>query len=417
MTGLPRRLAAPWVLPIEGPPIRDGAVLLDAGGRIAAVGAAAALPAPPGVPAEFLPDAVLLPGLVNVHTHLELTGLDHQVPESDFPSWIRHIIALKAARSPADFRAAARQGLRDCWAAGVTTVADTGDSGAVIEALAEAGGSGIAYHEVFGPHPDQAEEAMAGACRRLAELSRFTSARVRLGVSPHAPYSVSGPLYTRVADHARKADLPLAVHLAESEDESLLLEQGSGAFALAWEGRGIPLPPPPGRTPVAWLDAHGALSVRTLCIHLVRVGAADIEILRRRGVAMAHCPRSNVRHAHGSAPLAALLGAGLRVGVGTDSVASVAPLDLLAEARAARALGALGAEETLRLVTRDAARALGLEQEIGSLRTGNWGDVVAFSLPGRADAGQLAEAVLSLGPDGVLLTCLAGREMYRRKRL
>src|SRR5690606_4721444 len=131
MTGAPRRLAAPWVLPIEGPPIRDGAVLLDAGGRIAAVGAAAALPTPPGVPAESLPDAVLLPGLVNVHTHLELTGLDHQVPEADFPSWIRHIMALKAARTPLDFLAAARQGLRDCWAAGVTTVADTGDSGAV----------------------------------------------------------------------------------------------------------------------------------------------------------------------------------------------------------------------------------------------------------------------------------------------
>ena len=216
MTGAPRRLAAPWVLPIEGPPIRDGAVLLDAGGRIAAVGAAAALPTPPGVPTESLPDAVLLPGLINVHTHLELTGLDHQVPEADFPSWIRHIIALKAARTPADFLAAARQGLRDCWAAGVTTVADTGDSGAVIEALAEAGGSGIAFHEVFGPHPDQAEEAMAGALRRLAELSRFTSTRVRLGVSPHAPYSVSGPLYTLVANHARKADLPLAVHLAEA---------------------------------------------------------------------------------------------------------------------------------------------------------------------------------------------------------
>lgn len=417
MTGVARRFTAGWVVPMDAPPVADGAVLVGPDGRIVAVGPAAAVPAPPGAVEEACPGMVLLPGFINVHTHLELTGLDGQVPEADFPAWIRHIIALKAARTPADFLAAARQGLRDCWAAGVTTVADTGDSGAVIEALAEAGGSGIAYHEVFGPHPDQAEEAMAGAIRRLAELSRFTSARVRLGLSPHAPYSVSGPLYARVADHARKAGLPLAVHLAESEDESLLLEQGSGGFARAWEGRGIPLLPPPGRTPVAWLEEHGVLSARTLCIHLVRVGAADIEILRRGAVAVAHCPRSNVRHAKGSAPLAALLTAGLRVGVGTDSVASVAPLDLLAEARAARALGALGAEEALRLVTRDAARALGLEQEIGSLRPGNWGDLAVFRLPGRTGAGHLPEAVLSLGPDAVLLTCLAGREMYRRKRL
>ncbi len=417
MSGAPRRLAAPWVLPIEGPPIREGVVLLDPGGRIAAVGAAAEVPTPPGLPTEELRDAVLLPGLINVHTHLELTGFDHQAPETDFPAWIRHIMALKAARTPADFLRAARQGLKDCWAAGVTTVGDTGDSGAVIEALAEAGGSGIAYHEVFGPHPDQAAESLAGAVRRLSELSRFASARVRLGISPHAPYSVSGPLYALVAEYARTADLPVAVHLAESEDESLLLERGSGGFARAWEGRGIPLPPPPGRTPVAWLDQHGALSARTLCIHLVRVGPADLELLRRCKVAVAHCPRSNVRHAHGSAPLAALLDAGLRVGVGTDSVASVAPLDLLAEARAARVLGGLGAEAALRLVTIGGARALGLEREIGSLTPGHWGDVAAFRLSGGTGAEHLAEAVLSLGPDAVLLTCLAGQEKYRKQGL
>ncbi len=417
MSGLARRFTAGWVVPMDAPPIAGGAVLVGPDGRIAAVGPAPAVPSPPGVPEEPCPGMVLLPGFINVHTHLELTGLDGQVPEADFPAWIRHIIALKAGRTPADFLAAARRGLEDCWAAGVTTVADTGDSGAVIQALAEAGGSGIAYHEVFGPHPAQAEEAIAAAVRRLDDLARFTSARVRLGLSPHAPYSVSGPLYARVARLAAERDLPLAVHLAESADESLLLGEGAGGFARAWEARGIPLPPQPGRTPVAWLDQHGVLGARTLCIHLVRVSAEDIARLVHAGAAAAHCPRSNARHGHGAAPLASLLGAGLRLGVGTDSVASVAPLDLLAEARAAQQLAGLGAEAALQLVTTGAARALGLAAEVGSLTPGHWGDLVAARLPPETDASRIPEAVLSRGRDAIFLTCLAGRPRFRGERL
>ena len=350
---------------------------------IAAIGPDAMVPRPPDVEEARFADAVVLPGLVNAHTHLELTGLDRQVPESDFPSWIRHLIALKAGRSAADFLAAARQGLQDCWGSGVTTVADTGDSGAVIEALSEAGGSGIAYHEVFGPHPAQAPEALAAAAARCEQLRRFETGRVRLGISPHAPYSVSGDLYRLVGEFARERDLPLAVHLAESEDESLLLEQARGGFAEAWAGRGIPPPALPGCSPVAWLERHGVLSARTLCIHLVRADQADIARVARAGAAVAHCPRSNARHGHGIAPLAAMLGAGLRVGVGTDSVASVAPLDLLAEARAARSIAGLSTEAALRLVTAGAARALGLEGEIGTLVPGQWGDLAVVPAAGR----------------------------------
>lgn len=417
MTGVARRFTAGWVVPMDAPPIAGGAVLVGPDGRIAAVGPAATVPLPPGVPEEACPGMVLLPGFINVHTHLELTGLDGQVPEADFPAWIRHIIALKAGRTPADFLAAARRGLQDCWAAGVTTVADTGDSGAVIQALAEAGGSGIAYHEVFGPHPAQADEAIADAARRLDELAPFTSERVRLGLSPHAPYSVSGALYAHAARLATARDLPLAVHLAESADEALLLAEATGGFARAWEGRGIPLPPLPGRTPVAWLDQHGVLGSRTLCIHLVRVSAEDVTRLARAGVAAAHCPRSNARHGHGAAPLQALLEAGIRLGVGTDSVASVAPLDLLAEARAARALAGLGAEAAFRLITTGAACALGLEGEVGSLTPGLWGDVVAARLPPGTDASRIPDAVLSLGRDAIFLTCLAGRPRFRGQRL
>jgi 5-methylthioadenosine/S-adenosylhomocysteine deaminase len=415
VSGAPRRIAAPWVLPVEGPPLAEAAILIGADGRLQVIGPDTAVPTPPACRSERLGGAALLPGLVNTHTHLELTGFDGQVPEQDFPAWIRHLIALKAGRSRDEFLAAARQGVRDCWAAGVTTVADTGDSGAVVEALSELGGSGIAYHEVFGPHPDDAEQALAAATTRLGDLARFTSSRVRLGISPHAPYSVSGALYARVAAFAGEHALPVAVHLAESEDESQLLERASGGFARAWETRGLPLPPLPGRSPVAWLDQHGVLGPRTLCIHVVRARDSDLATLARRGVGIAHCPRSNRRHGHGIAPLARMLRQGLRVGVGTDSVASVAPLDLLAEGRAAREIGELDAESALRLLTLDGARAVGLEREIGSLAPGKWGDLVALDLPGTVDGSRLAGTLLSRVNNDVRLTLVAGREVYRRE--
>ena len=410
----PRRLSAAWVIPMSGPPIRNGAVLIGADGRIQAVGAQGDVPRLADAEESAWPAAALIPGLVNTHTHLELTGFSDLAAEEEFPAWIRRIRTLKAERAPADFLAAARAGLAICHAAGVTTVADTGDSGAVIEALAEAGGSGIAYHEVFGPHPDQLPESLAGLQQRVTELRRFASARVRLGVSPHAPYTVSAGLYAAVAHYAEREGLPMAVHLAESEAESELLHEASGPFAEAWKVRGIPLPPLPGRSPVAWLDAHGVLGERTLAIHVVQAGPDDVARLVQSRTAVAHCPGSNRRHGHGAAPLAAFLEAGLRVGVGTDSVASVGALDLLGEARAARALADLSAERALSLATRGAALALGLGEEVGTLRQGLWGDVAVVAIPAEGAPEAALEAVLASAPGDVEETTIGGRAVYRR---
>ncbi len=414
------RLSAPWLLPMDGPPIRDGALLVGEDGRIAAVGPEAAVAIPERATREHFTDGVLIPGLVNTHTHLELTGLAGAVVEDDFADWIRHLRRVKQERGPDHFLEAARAGVRRCFEAGITTVADTGDSGAVIRALAEAGGSGIAYQEVFGPHPDIAAESMAGLRRRVEELRAHETARVRLGVSPHAPYTVSGPLYRMVAEYARAEGLPVAVHLAESLAESAFL-RGDGPFVEGWLRRGIPLPAdlahgwrdggPMPATPVEWLDRFGVLGPDTLCIHLVQVSGPDIARLAARGVGVAHCPRSNRRHGHGDAPLGALLGAGLRVGVGTDSEVSLGPTDLLADARAARGLADCSAGAALALVTTDAARAIGLSDEIGSLAPGKWGDVVAVRT-GRADTAEaIEEAVLAGRPVGA--TWVAGREVFR----
>ena len=411
-----RRLSARWIIPVAGAAVEYGALLVGPDGRIDAAGPEPLVPRPPDVPAEDFGDALLLPGLINTHTHLELTGLEGGPPEQEFATWIRRLRETKAARSPEEFLVAARRGLADCLAAGITTVADTGDSGAVAQALAEVGGSGIAYQEVFGPHPDQCDDSLAGLGRRVGELERFAVGRVRLGVSPHAPYTVSGRLYAATAEWARREGLPVAVHLAESPAESALLERGAGKFAEAWRGRGIPMPAPPGRTPVAWLDEHGVLSERTLCIHVVQAGSEDVGRLAGTGAAVAHCPLSNRAHGHGAAPLAALLAAGVRVGLGTDSTVSVGRLDLLAEARAAATLAGLGAARALALCTLEGARALGLDAEIGSLAPGKWGDCVVVRRPRGPAGASPEEQVLASGPRDVLATFVGGRDVYRTSR-
>jgi cytosine/adenosine deaminase-related metal-dependent hydrolase len=407
-----RRLAARWVLPVAAPPIECGAVLLGSDGRIEAVGPDALVPRPTGVPDEAFPDAILIPGLVNAHTHLELTGFDFGAPpEPDFRSWIGRVRRIKETRSSDAFVACARRGLVDCWAGGVTTVGDTGDSGSAIQALAELGGSGVAYQEVFGPHPSQAAESLAGLQRRADESGRWAGERVRIGVSPHAPYTVSGPLYAAVAAWAKSERLPLAVHLAESPAESELLLSGTGPFAEGWRERGIPLPAGPGCSPVEWVDRHGVLGEHTLCIHVVQADEADLARLARSTSAVAHCPLSNAGHGHGTAPLGGFLAQGLRVGLGTDSALSVRTPDLLAEAHAARRLAALDADAAMALATLGGARALGLEGEIGSLEPKKWGDC-AIIRP-RSPAGGPAERVLESRREDVVATFLGGRDVYR----
>jgi len=362
------------VHPVTAPPIEDGAVLVDGNGRIAAVGQHTHVATPSGTETREFRDGVLVPGLVNCHTHLELTHLLGQNAEPEFPKWIRRVRELKDATTPDAFYAAAVQGVHDSWAAGVTCVAETGSTGAVMRALHDLGGRGIVYQEVFGPDPRALNESMRELENAVSQLRRLATSQLRVGVSPHAPYTVCAPLYEVVAGFARRERLSVAVHLAESKEESQFVESGTGPFADAWRARDIRVEPHRS-SPVEYLRSLGLLNAGTLCIHCVQVDQRDIAILASAGAAVAHCPRSNRAHGHGAAPLGALRTAGLRVGLGTDSVVSVGDLDLWAEAAAA----GLDGTDALRAVTFDGARALGWESEIGSLDVGKAADLAVFS--------------------------------------
>ncbi len=396
------RLRAGWVFPVTAPPILDGAVLVDDRGTIAALGADGAVPGAQSGESLHFPHGFLTPGLVNCHTHLELTGLAGLVREDQFPQWIRRIRELKEEQSAAEFRRAAEQGVRQSWAAGVTCVAETGSTGAGVAALDALGGRGIYYQEVFGPDPARAAASLADLEAAIDRLRPLASDRVRLGVSPHAPYSVSAPLYRAVAAFARRERLPVAVHVAESRAETELVRDGTGPFADLLRARGIAVEPH-GCSPIEYLAQLGVVARATpcLCIHCVQVDDADIRSLRAAGAAVAHCPRSNRAHVHGTAPLARFRSAGIPTGLGTDSIVSTGDVALGLEAVAA----GLAGEEALRFLTYEGARALAWESEIGSLEVGKQADIAVFESDPTARP--------PVRPPAALLTVVAGRVVHR----
>ncbi len=370
------RIRAGRVHPITAPPIEDGAVLVNASGRIAAVDQHSRVPIPSECEALEFPDHVLVPGLINCHTHLELThlgdGARHDEPE--FVNWIRRVRELKDATTAAAFYEAAVAGVRDCWTRGVTCIAETGSTGAAMRALHDLAGRGIVYQEVFGPDPAQCAASMIELATAVRELNGFITPRLRLGVSPHAPYTVSAPLYEAVTAFAKRERLPLAVHVAESREETALVYDGAGPFADALRARGVAIAAQR-CSPVSYLMRLGILRRGTLAIHCVQIDPSDVRLLREAAASVAHCPRSNTAHRHGNAPLRLLLETGVPVGLGTDSVVSVGDLDLWKEAEAAGFTG----DDALRMLTIAGARALSWDSEIGSLEVGKAADLAVLT--------------------------------------
>jgi cytosine/adenosine deaminase-related metal-dependent hydrolase len=418
------RYHARWVLPITQPPIENGTVV-ETDGVITYVGSREE--APPGKD-YHLGEAILLPGLVNTHTHLELTAMRSFLENCQFAAWIDK---LRQSRNEVlddeMLLDSARFGIIEGVEAGITTYADTCSSGVVLQAMREQGVRGIMYQEVFGPDPSQSTVAMRELQERVEKLQSGQNDLVSLGVSPHAPYTVSDPLYHAAAEFANERRLPLAMHIAESEGENDIVVNGSGEFADRWRRRGIPVERR-ARSPIALLEKHGVLDRGPLLIHCVRVDDADIAIMARHRCSMSHCPASNAKFGHGIAPLLPILAAGVRVGMGSDSVASNNRMDILDEARlavlihraATRKHDAFGAHQALELATIGGARALGVESRVGSLEVGKEADLAAFRIdtPRTTPVGDpYSAAIFALPGRSAELVAVRGRVLVDRGRV
>ncbi|MFI5208199.1 MAG: amidohydrolase family protein, partial [Gemmatimonadales bacterium] len=408
----PLRLRARWLIPISSAPIANGAVLVGEDGRIAAFGPDAAVPSGGDAAARDLGDVALMPGLVNTHTHLELMALRGLVQDRPFTRWITQIRRLKDRLAADVYRAASRWGVLESFAAGITTIGDTGSSGEPARAMADLGARGVAFHEVFGPDPAQADGAMGELRRTLKDLDRLASDRLSIGVSPHAPYTVSEPLLHAVGALAREDVRKVAIHVAESREERDFVVEGRGRFAEHLRGRGIHVPIH-GVSPVTWaMRALGG--AQPLLIHCVHADVEDFRAIARALAAVAHCPGSNAALDNGHANLVLMHECGVKVGLGTDSVAAGNALDLFAEARLAGMASQMDPRRQLRLITADSADALGVVGA-GRIEVGAWGDLIAVVPKGRGFAAfSDPEGAVAGGADAasVRATWIAGRAVY-----
>lgn len=400
---------ADWVVPVEGEPVRDGGVAV-AEGRIVAVGPAAELE---GERRRY-PDAVIVPAFVNAHSHLEYAVYAGFGDTFSFAPWIALHVRRKARLLDGDAVAIARLGAAECLRSGIATLADASFTGAAAPACAELGLKALVALEVFGADPQAAVERFESLRETIAGS---LSDRVRVGVSPHAPYSVSAEVYAACAE----LGVPVVTHFAESEAEQEWLLRGTGLLA---DAPGVPVEPA-GETGIRLLAGRGLLGPGVLAAHCVHVETDEIALLAEHDVAVAHCPRSNAVLGCGAAPLAELRAAGVRVGLGTDSPASTPSFDLFEEMRMAvytarvreRRADALSASDALELATLGSARALGLEAETGSLAAGKRADLAVVSLAGSPFLPweePITAVVFGGSPDRVLLTLVDGETRYEK---
>jgi 5-methylthioadenosine/S-adenosylhomocysteine deaminase len=416
------RYHARWVVPVTSEPIANGIVAVERD-RIAYVGPRDG--APPGED-EPLGDVLLMPGLVNAHCHLELTAMRGFLEDLEFRRWILRLTNARRAVLDRDaLLDSARYGIEEGVRAGVTTYADTCASGVVMQAMREAGVRGVMYQEVFGPDPAQCDESVSGLREALSGLRYLETPLVRLGVSPHAPYTVSDDLFRATAALAREQRLPMAIHIAESDLEQRLVVDAAGSFADGLRRRGIEVARR-AESPVRLLARLGVLESTPLLIHCVRADQQDVAAIAASRSTVAHCPVSNAKLGHGVAPLTELLAAGVAVGLGSDSMASNNRMDILEEARIAllsqRArLGSSetpGAAEMLELATLEGAKALGMDRFVGSLEEGKQADLAAFALAGAAPVHDpVTAAIFSIDTSRAQFVTVAGRALVSPGKL
>ena len=368
------RYRARWVFPVDQPPIPGGTIEIE-DGRIAALHGrfdSAAID---------LGNVALLPGLVNAHTHLEFSDLTAPVePALPFTSWIRALVQTRRAR-PDGAPSAIPHGLRECADAGTTLVGEIATADQPAADSAAGLPRAVVFRELLGLLPARREQQLAIA---QAHLALPPDPNRLLGLSPHAPYSVHPDLYADLIRLAEFHRVPLAVHLAETEAELELLGSGTGEFVEMLQAYGVwdPAVIPRGSRPLDYLRPLAELR-QALVIHGNYLAADEIDFLASHPqVAVVYCPRTHAYFGHAPHPWRRLLEQGASLALGTDSRGSNPDLSLWRELQFLHArFPDAPLSELLELGTQAGARALGLDDDTGTLTVGKRADVAWAELP------------------------------------
>jgi cytosine/adenosine deaminase-related metal-dependent hydrolase len=367
-------LRAAWIYPMDRPPVRDGGVVFS-GGKISDLGDGDRLArAHPAAIVRDLGEVVLLPGLVNAHAHLELSTHVRGGPPASFVDWLTDLMGRLV-----DPTEAVKLGVAQSLRFGVTSIGDISRQCAVTRPLLAGGPLRIvSYGEV------QAMAQRRGLLEeRFAVASDTTneSERLRVGVTPHAPYSIEPAGYARCLDFAIRANRPIATHLAETPAEANFLGDQSGPFRELWDVLNAwdeQVPRFLGG-PIRYAKSLGLLDYPTLLAHVNYCDDEEMSILAHGKASVVYCPRTHAYFGHPPHRWRTMLDRGINVAVGTDSCASSPDLNLLDDLRLLRKIAPeMPAEDIFALATLRAARAIGMEDSIGSLTPGKYADVVAI---------------------------------------
>ncbi len=419
--------AADIILPITSPPISDGAVLVK-NSRIVTVGKKSDIvTANPNEDILEFRDALLMPGLVNLHGHLECSSFDFLAKPTPFPKWIRKMIKASGKMDRDDWLAASRFGIKRYLEAGITCTADITRTGLGIQAVAEAGMPGIVYIEAVAIDNNNLADAVVNILERVKSAESITrSGSFRLGLSPHSPYTLSQSALKICAEISREYALPLTIHLAETQPELELIKDGSGSLA-SMIGRGLELEviksKGSGKTPTEFLDDLALVNESLIAAHCVHLNGKDIKLLKKKNAAVALCPTSNELLGSGEAPVGKYIEHGVRFGVGTDSIASNPNLDLFVEARKVRTILAkqtgvkenqipLSPEELIKTLTIKAAEILGLNSELGSLEPGKRADFAVLDYDNHTSPDPYSYLIENSSNSSIVYTILNGQIVY-----
>ena len=384
-------LTASYVLPITSDPISDGAVALE-GETLISVGRQKDLKKKfPTAEVQEYPDAVLMPGLVNADTRLELLSFDGQGREG-FVDRLLARMEFAQRISTVDRRANIREGIPQLLRSGTTCAGDVGKYTGTIPLFVEAPLRWMLFPEVLtSAHPSTTENYQS-VLANLDEIIQKQSARLAAGLAPFSAYTLSKNLLMVLAREAEAKKIPLKIRVSESFAEMQFFYESTGEIVeklfpkLGWQEAA---PPAHRKTPVQFLEAIGFLANQPILIGCLHLAEADYEILQKRKCKVVWTPRADKRLNTGKAPVRKWLKAELPIGIGTDGADS---LSLWDEMRAAHELCPAG--EVLRMATLGGARVLGRDREIGSLEAGKKADLIAVKIPRSLKAADLAKQLV-----------------------
>lgn len=421
-------ITAKWVLPIESSPIEDGAVRVESD-RIVEVGPASEVRAAQGEEVREFGAAALLPGFVDLHTHLEYSIFRGLVDDLPYTPWKLQVMGRSGTLEPEDWLASARLGALEAVQSGITCMADMTSSAASFDAASEAGLRGVVFYELEGMDTATIPALMKSTGDAIGALQeRAASTNLTIGIGPHSPYGTCAELYRACVDMARERDLALCTHLAGSADEHDFVKYGSselgntfrdmqGWAQIPWQPTGV--------SPVKYLEQWDVFEVpNAIGVHCVQVNKYDVEILRKYDVGVVHCPKCSAKLGMGIAPLSMLKERGARIAIGTDSPASNNVMDMFDEMRAglllqrglSKSVEPHSAEAFVRMATLGGAEVLKMSEEIGSLEVGKKADIICVDLSHshQIPTGDPYSAIVyTANQEDVVMTMVDGRILFQ----